>query len=50
VGGVNEHSFTQYKSTPLAGYGMGSSLFAPGVTAQEIGERARRLIKAYRES
>lgn len=50
VGGVNEQTFTQYQSTPLAGYGIGSSLFAPGVSAKEIGERARRFIKAYKDS
>lgn len=50
VGGVNEQTFTQYQSTPLAGYGIGSSLFAPGVGAKEIGERARRFIKAYKDS
>jgi 2-dehydro-3-deoxyphosphogalactonate aldolase len=50
VGGVNEKTFAEYNSTPLAGYGIGSSLFSPGVTAIEIGERARRFIKAYRES
>lgn len=50
VGGVNEQTFAQYKSTPLAGYGIGSSLYSPGVNAVEIGERARRFIKAYKDS
>ena len=49
VGGVNEQTFAQYKSTPLAGYGIGSSLYSPGVNAVEIGERARRFIKAYQD-
>ena len=50
VGGVNEQTFAQYKTTPLAGYGIGSSLYASGVTAKEISERAKRFISAYRES
>jgi 2-dehydro-3-deoxyphosphogalactonate aldolase len=50
VGGVNEQTFAQYKSTPLAGYGIGSSLYSTGVNAHEIGERARRFIKAYKDS
>lgn len=50
VGGVNEQAFAHYKSTPLAGYGIGSSLYSSGVGAKEIGERARRFIKAYKDS
>lgn len=50
VGGVNESTFADYRSTPLAGYGIGSSLYAPGVSAKEIGQRARRFIKAYKDS
>ena len=50
VGGVSEQTFAQYRSTPLAGYGIGSALYAPGVTAKDISERAKRFISAYRES
>lgn len=50
VGGVSEQTFGQYKSTPLAGYGIGSALYAPGVTASEISERAKRFLSAYQES
>ena len=50
VGGVGEASFATYASTPLAGYGIGSSLYAPGVTAEEVGLRATRFIKAYQAS
>jgi len=50
VGGVNEASFAAYAATPLAGYGIGSSLYAPGVSPQEVGLRATRFIEAYRES
>lgn len=48
VGGVNEMSFASYASTPLAGYGLGSSLFKPGIDAAEIKMRATRLMTAYR--
>lgn len=50
VGGVNDETFRAYRSTPLAGYGIGSSLYAAGLDAAEIGARARRMIKAYQES
>ena len=50
VGGVSEASFATYAATPLAGYGIGSALFAPGVAPVEVGRRATRFIEAYRES
>ena len=50
VGGVNDTSFASYAATPLAGYGLGSSLFTPGVEAAEIKKRASRFIHAYRAS
>jgi 2-dehydro-3-deoxyphosphogalactonate aldolase len=50
VGGVGEASFATYSATPLAGYGIGSSLYAPGVTADEVGQRATRFITAFRQS
>ena len=50
VGGVSEASFANYAATPLAGYGIGSALFAPGVSPVEVGRRAARFIEAYRES
>jgi 2-dehydro-3-deoxyphosphogalactonate aldolase len=50
VGGVGETSFETYAATPLAGYGIGSSLYAPGVTPQEVGRRARAFITAFRKS
>jgi 2-dehydro-3-deoxyphosphogalactonate aldolase len=50
VGGVNETSFASYASTPLKGYGLGSSLFSPGVDAAEIKARAARFIAAYRKT
>jgi 2-dehydro-3-deoxyphosphogalactonate aldolase len=50
VGGVGEASFATYAATPLAGYGIGSSLYAPGVPAQDVGERAARFIAAFRQS
>ena len=50
VGGVNDTSFASYAGTPLAGYGLGSSLFSPGVDAVEIKKRATQFIAAYRKA
>jgi 2-dehydro-3-deoxyphosphogalactonate aldolase len=50
VGGVGEASFATYAATPLVGFGIGSSLYAPGLSADEVGRRARAMIAAYRKS
>jgi 2-dehydro-3-deoxyphosphogalactonate aldolase len=50
VGGVNDTSFASYAATPLAGFGLGSSLFSPGVDAVEIKKRATQFIAAYRKA
>lgn len=47
VGGVNEESFARYRSTPLAGYGLGSTLFTPNMTAHDVRARAHSLLSAY---
>jgi 2-dehydro-3-deoxyphosphogalactonate aldolase len=48
VGGVNADSFACYADAPLAGFGIGSSLFKPGLAARDVGERATRLAAAFR--
>lgn len=41
VGGVSERDFAGYKSAGVQVFGLGSSLFKPGMSAAEAGERAR---------
>ena len=33
--------------TPVSGFGLGSALYKPGSTAEEVGERARAFMSAY---
>jgi 2-dehydro-3-deoxyphosphogalactonate aldolase len=47
VGGVSERNFAEYASAGIRTFGLGSSLYKPGMTPAEIGERARAAVEAY---
>jgi 2-dehydro-3-deoxyphosphogalactonate aldolase len=47
VGGVSDKNFADYVSAGIYAFGLGSSLYKPGMTAVEIKERARVTIEAY---
>ena len=47
VGGVSETNFADYAKICVKSFGLGSSLFKPGMSAAEVGERARLTIEAY---
>jgi len=42
VGGISLDNLAAYRSAGADGFGIGSSLYRPGVTADEVRERARR--------
>ena len=48
VGGVSADSLKDWRGGPVQGFGIGSSLFKPGVTPDEAGRRARALTDAVR--
>ena len=48
VGGVGLDTADHYRDTPLAGMGIGSSLYKPGVSAEEVGKRASSFVKSWR--
>ncbi len=48
VGGVNTGTIPSYAAAGADGYGVGSALFKPGLSASEIGEKARELIAVVR--
>lgn len=48
VGGVSADSLKDWRGGPVQGFGIGSSLFKPGVTPDEVGRRARALTDAIR--
>jgi 2-dehydro-3-deoxyphosphogalactonate aldolase len=47
VGGVSDRNFAEYTKAGIAAFGLGSSLYKPGMTAAEIAVRARATIDAY---
>ena len=49
VGGVSADTLHQWRDGPVQGFGIGSSLFKPGVTPEEVGRRARALTQAVRD-
>ncbi|MDP9835327.1 2-dehydro-3-deoxyphosphogalactonate aldolase [Neorhizobium huautlense] len=47
VGGVSDANFGEYVDANILAFGLGSSLYKPGMTAEDVGERARLTINAY---
>lgn len=47
VGGAGASNFGEFINAGCTGFGIGSSLYKPGLTAAEVGERARILVAAY---
>ena len=48
VGGVDAGSPATWRGSPVAGYGAGSSIYKPGMTAAEVSRRARELVAAVK--
>jgi len=47
VGGAGPDNFAQWFAASVDGFGIGSALYKPGMTAADIGARARDLVAAY---
>ncbi|SCX17239.1 2-dehydro-3-deoxy-6-phosphogalactonate aldolase [Agrobacterium rosae] len=47
VGGVSDKNFSDYTSIGVTAFGLGTSLYKPGMTAADVRERALLTIKAY---
>jgi 2-dehydro-3-deoxyphosphogalactonate aldolase len=47
VGGVDASNIAAFLKAGVTGFGIGSSLYKPGISAEEIGERARAMVEAY---
>ncbi|MFM2240069.1 MAG: 2-dehydro-3-deoxy-6-phosphogalactonate aldolase [Pseudomonadota bacterium] len=47
VGGVGADNLAAYRTAGASGAGFGSSLYKPGLSAQQVGERARQLAQAW---
>ena len=47
VGGVSEKDFAGYKAVGVTVFGLGSSLFKPGMSVDEVAARARAAVTAW---
>jgi 2-dehydro-3-deoxyphosphogalactonate aldolase len=47
VGGVDTSNIATWLKAGVAGFGIGSSLYRPGMSAEEIGAKARAMVAAY---
>ncbi|ESZ64650.1 2-dehydro-3-deoxy-6-phosphogalactonate aldolase [Mesorhizobium sp. L103C131B0] len=47
VGGVSEKDFAGYKAAGVTAFGLGSSLFKPGMSVDEVATRARAAVMAW---
>ncbi|WP_407146362.1 2-dehydro-3-deoxy-6-phosphogalactonate aldolase [Bradyrhizobium sp. ORS 86] len=47
VGGVSDQNFADYVKAGIRAFGLGSSLYKPGMTAADIAIRAKATIEAY---
>jgi 2-dehydro-3-deoxyphosphogalactonate aldolase len=47
VGGVSDKNFSDYTSAGIFAFGLGTSLYKPGMTAADVKERAEATIDAY---
>lgn len=49
VGGVSERNFADYAAANIRCFGLGSSLYRPGQSAKQVGEKAREAVRVYDE-
>jgi 2-dehydro-3-deoxyphosphogalactonate aldolase len=47
VGGVSDKNFAEYTKAGILAFGLGTSLYKPGMTAAEVRERATVTLSAY---
>lgn len=48
VGGITPGSLAAYVAAGASGFGLGSALYAPGMTSAQVGERATAFVAAWR--
>ena len=48
VGGITPETMAVFKNAGASGFGLGSALYAPGLSAAQVAERARAFVQAWR--
>ena len=50
VGGAGPENFDQWIRASADGFGIGSAIFKPGMTVDEISDRAQQIVAAFDEA
>ncbi|GAB3055776.1 2-dehydro-3-deoxy-6-phosphogalactonate aldolase [Stenotrophomonas tumulicola] len=50
VGGITPERMAAYREVGAAGFGIGSALYAPGTSADEVARRARAFVDAWNDT
>ena len=50
VGGIGVHNMADYLKSGATGFGIGSALFAPGKSAEAVGESAKAFVQAWHKT
>ncbi len=48
VGGITPDNMAPYVKAGAAGFGLGSALYSPGLSAADVGQRARAFVQGWR--
>lgn len=48
VGGITPETMTPFRKAGAAGFGLGSALYAPGMSAADVASRAKAFVQAWR--
>jgi 2-dehydro-3-deoxyphosphogalactonate aldolase len=47
VGGVGPENFAEWYAAGVTGFGIGSAVYKPGMSARDVSDRARAIVAAY---
>jgi 2-dehydro-3-deoxyphosphogalactonate aldolase len=47
VGGITPDNMAAYRAAGASGFGLGSALYAPGRSAEQVHEKARAFVQAW---